>query len=526
MSRWLLAPPAAFIAVAFLWPLGTVLAAATDPSAWAWATGPVVTTRIVGALWMATLSMSLTLLTSIPLAILYHVRRFPATHLHLALHAAPFVLPVFVIVFGIQTVLGTDGWTHTVFGLDALHIVGPLGAVVIAHAYYNHGFATRLIHAALERRPRHLEAAAQVLGASPRAAAWRVTVPLLWPAIASAALLVFLFSFSSFGVVLFMGGTEVKTLEVLLYENLRGAFARPERAAVLGVVQLLIMAATLLAYQWLIRRQTPTPRRAHESPAATPGLQAMAWCLVGLGLLPALSVLVGGFQVGGQWSLEAWRALLDPDHAAHLPGFALGRAIGLSLFYAACSATIAVALTACFAYGLRASSRWATRFAELIAALPLGTSSLLIGFGLIQATSVAFAASAGRLIIIAAHALVAFPFAARALLPAIRQHDHRLDEAAALLGAPGRSIVWRIHRPMLAGSLAAAIGISVAMSLGDFGASLLLMTADDRGLSVWIAAHGGTASFNPLVRAQAVALSGLLMVLAVAGIAVARVEGE
>ncbi len=526
MSRWLLVPPAAFIAVAFLWPLATVLATATDLDAWAWVAGPVVTTRIAGALWMALLSTLLTIAVALPTAWLLHARRVPGTRALLAIHAAPFVLPVFVIVFGIQGVFGSNGWSDRLLGLDVLQIVGPLGAVVIAHAYYNAGFAARLMHAALERRPHDLEAAARVLGATPARAAWRITLPLLWPAIASVALLVFLFSFSSFGVVLFMGGNEVKTMEVLLYQSLSGAFARPERAAALGVLQLAIMAVTLLAYQWLIRRQIQTPRRGDLAPAASLPWTASAWLLAALGTLPALSVLLGAFQVRGTWSLEAWRALADVDHAAHAPGFELGHAIGLSLLYAASSAAIAVTLTACFAYGLRRASPVASRVAQLVAALPLGTSSLLIGFGLIQATSVAFAAAFGRPIIIAAHALVAFPFAARALLPAIAQHDQRIDEAAAILGASPASVAWRIHRPLLAGPLAAALGISIAMSLGDFGASLLLMTAEDRGISVWIAALGGTGSFNPVVRAQAVALSALLMVMAVGGIALARVEAR
>src|SRR5258708_3915461 len=85
--------------------------------------------------------------------------------------------------------------------LALLPALGHSGAAALANAYYNYGLAARLVHAALERSPAELEEAARTLGASPSLAFWRVTAPLLLPAVAAAALLAFLFSFASFGVV-------------------------------------------------------------------------------------------------------------------------------------------------------------------------------------------------------------------------------------------------------------------------------------------------------------------------------------
>ena len=69
---------------------------------------------------------------------------------------------------------------------------------------------------------------------------------------------------------------------------------------------------------------------------------------------------------------------------------------------------------------------------------------------------------------------------------------------------------------MLRGPLLAACAFAAVLSLGDYGASLLLMTDDVMALSVWIGRHGGAGSFDPLARAQATALAGLLLVLTLA----------
>ncbi len=519
----LLAVPALFLAFAFFRPLLATLTAA-DAEAWRWAAShPLVHSRLLGAAWMASLSVALTLALALPLAWFHHTR-LPRTRAPLAIHAAPFVLPVFVVVFGIQATLGADGWSERTLGINILSAVGPLGSVVIAHAYYNYGFAARLLHAALERRPRRLEAAARVLGASPRAAALRTTIPLLLPSILAVAVLVWLFAFSSFGVVLYLGDNTVSTLETLLYENLRGAFPRRNRAAVLGILQLAANSLLLIGYLVLIRRQTRLPREPIPDAPERRRDRTLAWLLAAIGALPALAMLLGGLQVRGEWSLEPWRALLDPNHAAHIPGLNLAHAIGLSLLYAAASMTLALALTLMLGYSARRLGAWPRTLLHAVAALPLGASSLLIGFGILLTYGVTgfLDVWTGRVLIIAAHALVAFPFTARALLPALEQHDASLDEAAALVGTPPLGIVGRIHTPLLRAPLVAAAGLAAAMSLGDFGASLLLQNAQNRSLSVWIGSQGLT-SFDPLVRAQVVALAGLLMILtALALVAVER----
>ncbi|MGB0652914.1 MAG: ABC transporter permease [Thermoplasmatota archaeon] len=520
----LLALPVLFLSFFFLNPLARMLDGATADG-WAWLASPYVQERLQTAVTQAVLSVAATFALAVPLAWFHHSRRLPMSRVHLAIHAAPFVLPVFVIVYGIEELLGPRSALAGATGLDAMAWLGPLGAIVVAHAYYNYGFAARLLHAALEARPHRLEAAAASLGATPRQAFWRVTVPLLAPAVAGVALLVFLFAFTSFGVVLLLGQGQVATLETLLYQNLQGAFPRPERAAALGLVQLGLNVLLLGGYLAL-RRRIAVPRETPPTPPpARQRDHVVAWTTLALGLAPAAAVLAGGFRVRGEWTLEPWRALLDPGHPGHLPGFHLGEAVGLSLLYAAASAGLALLLTLLLAYGVRRIGGPWRRLAEMLAALPLGTSSLLVGFGFL----LAFGAQGWpdlrgtRVLIVLAHALVGFPFTARVLLPALDSLDRRLDDAAASLGAPPWSVAWHVHAPLLRAPVVAAAGLAVAMSLGDFGASVLLMRQENMALNVWITQHH--VPFRSLLLAQRTALAGLLGVLAaLAYVAVERVR--
>ncbi|MEA3189853.1 MAG: thiamine transport system permease protein [Thermoplasmata archaeon] len=494
-TRLLLAVPALALAVLAVWPLAGLLGHGLAPDALDWLAGPYVQATLRVAAWQAILSTLLAFAVAVPLAWLHHRHAIRAPRLQLALLAAPFVMPVFVVVFGLQLTVP-----------QLLAAGGALGAVVVAHAYYNAGFTARMLAAQLDARPRRLEEAAQVLGASPAQARRRVALPLLAPGVAAIALLVFLFTFSSYGTVLLLGADKVRTLETVLSAQV-GLDPDPARAAALGLLQLACNAVLLLGALLLRRRPLPA-EPARPRPRAFVAT-ALTWGATLLLLAPLAAVLVGGFRLRGAWSLAPWQALLESPG-----GFDLGNAVGVSLLYAVGSTALALLLCACIAYGARSLPTWLRRAAEATASLPMAASPILVGLGFLLAfgRSSPLPITGTLWILLLAHTVVVFPFVARALLPAWDARDLRLEQAAATLGAPPRSIAARLHLPLLARPLAAAAGFSMTLSLGDFGASVMLATTDTAGLGLWIARLDGP--FDPLLHARAVALAGLLAVLA------------
>ena len=163
-------------------------------------------------LWEATASTVVTLVVALPMAALFAKFDFPAKRMLWALLIVPFVLPTVVVGTAFLAILGPGGS----FGVD---LQGTIWLILIAHAFFNVAVVVRTVGGLWANLDPGLEEAARTLGASRLRAFREVTLPLLRPAIAAAASIVFLFCFTSFGVVLLLGGLRARTLEVEIYDQ-------------------------------------------------------------------------------------------------------------------------------------------------------------------------------------------------------------------------------------------------------------------------------------------------------------------
>ncbi|MBU2612087.1 MAG: ABC transporter permease subunit, partial [Chloroflexi bacterium] len=198
--------------------------------------------------YQAILSTLLTLLIGLPAAYLFARFDFRGKSLLRLLTAIPFMLPTVVVAAGFNALLGPRGWINLglmqLFGLDSppIAFVYTLSAILLAHVFYNTTIVIRVVGNTLAHLDPRLEQAARLLGADARRAFWRVTLPLLLPSILASSLLVFLFDFTSFGVILLLGGPRFATLEVEIYMQAIQIFNLP-LAAVLSFIQLLCTLA-------------------------------------------------------------------------------------------------------------------------------------------------------------------------------------------------------------------------------------------------------------------------------------------
>ena len=83
-------------------------------------------------------------------------------------------------------------------------------AIVAAHVFFNYAVVVRTVSTLWTHVDPRLEEAARLLGASRWRAFREVTWPLLRPAVTAAASIVFLFTFTSFGTVLILGGPSAR----------------------------------------------------------------------------------------------------------------------------------------------------------------------------------------------------------------------------------------------------------------------------------------------------------------------------
>ena len=379
-----------------------------------------------------------------------------------ALILVPFVLPTVVVATAFVALL-PDGVERSVW------------AILAAHVFFNVAVVVRVVGAYWAGLDGRLWDAAATLGASPVRRLRTVTLPLLAPAIASAASIVFLFCFTSFGVIVVLGGIRYATLESEIYNQAARLFDL-RTAAALALVQLAAVAATILVAGRLEQRVAGRRRQGRPAPRPVGREQAVVGGVVAGSLfllaLPPAALVLQALRVGDGYGLEHFASLADETPALLVTPW---HAIVNSLAFATAATAIALGV------GIPAAVAVARGGGGLNALLmlPLGASAAMLGFGFLLAfDDPPLDLRSSPLIVPVAQALVALPFVVRSLAPALRSTDIRLREAAAVLGATPAQVRREIDLPLLARPLAVAAGLAFAVSLGEFGATVFVSRAD------------------------------------------------
>ncbi|MEU7266634.1 iron ABC transporter permease [Streptomyces albidoflavus] len=515
--------PVVFFGIFFAYPVAAIVGRGLrQDGAWQFgALGEVLGDPDIGqvlwfTLWQALASTGLTLVVAMPAAYVFARLEFPGKSLLRAVVTVPFVLPTVVVGTAFLALLGRGGLLDDLWGL---RLDTTVWAILLAHVFFNYAVVVRTVGGLWAQLDPRQEEAARMLGAS-RFRAWRtVTLPALGPAVAAAALMVFLFTFTSFGVVQILGGPGFATLEVEIYRQTAHLLDLPT-AAVLTLVQFAAVGAILAVHAWTVRRRESAlslvdaayaVRRVRGTGQRL--LLGFVLATVGVLILLPLGVLVErALDAPGGYGLGYFRALMSADGGAFLvPPI---DAVANSLQYAAVATLIALLVGGLAAAALTRRAGRFTRGFDALLMLPLGVSAVTVGFGfLIALDRPPLDLRASWILVPLAQALVGVPFVVRTMLPVLRAVDSRLREAAAVLGAsPWRA--WReVDLPLVRRALLVAAGFAFAVSLGEFGATVFIARPDNPTLPVAVARLLGRA--GDLNYGQAMALSTILMIVCV-----------
>lgn len=489
----------------------------------------------------AALSTVLTMAVGLPGAYVFARYAFPGKALLRAIAGVPFVMPTVVVAVAFGALLGPQGLINqsirAIFGAAAPPIrFEGLPAVLLAHVFYNYTVVLRLVGGFWANLDPRLEQAAAVLGASRLHTLARVTLPLLAPALGAAALLIFIFTFTSFGVMVILGGPRLSTLEVEIYRQTAHVL-RLDVAATLALIQLVCTLGLSFAYTRLAARATAPlelqPRRFTARPPQAPGEK----------LLTGATMLLIALLLGAPLIALALRSVLAPGSSA--PRFTLAAYLALgqnltgsafftpptvalanSLRIAATTTLLALSIGVPAAYllarrpappGARRGATAGVALLDALFLLPLGTSAVTLGLGYLVALS---APGLGGLrtspwLIPLLHTLVALPFVIRALTPVLRARNPRQREAAAILGASPVQAWLRVELPQIAPALATGAVFAFTVSLGEFGATLLLARPEAPTLPVMIFRFLGQP--GALNYGQALAMATILMLVTALG---------
>lgn len=461
-------------------------------------------------LWQAALSTLLSALPALFVArALSRHPRFFGRNLILHLFAVPLALPAIVVALAVLSLYGRAGYfaglLSALGGGEWPGIYGIAG-ILVAHVFFNLPLAARLFLEALQTVPADQWRLASQLGMGPRAAFRLIEWPALRQALPGVAGLVFMLCVTSFTIVLTLGGgPRATTLEVAIYQALRFDFD-PARAVALTVLQVgltfvVVLALTRLGANITGDANLPVAPRRFMSPGrAETALDA------GLILLASLFV-VGPMAATVAAGLEADLVRLAGEDAVRQ---ATLTSIVLALLAALLSTLLSLALVMArraLAIGRRAGARTLLEYAaDTGAGFVLVVPPIVIGAGwflLIRHSADVFAIA--PVMVVTVNAVMAMPFAVRALRPAYDASSERHEKLCALLGISGWIRLRLVDWPVLRRPLATAFAFAAALSLGDLGVIALFgsdsvqtlpylllgrmgsyRTADAAGLALWL----------------------------------------
>jgi len=538
--------PLAFLGVFYFYPLLTILQVSLERSQ-AGLQGPFqealsspgIRRVLWFTIWQAGLSTLLTLLVGLPGAYLLARYQFPGKSFIQAITGVSFVLPTLVVAAAFNASLGPRGWVNLALmgwlGLSQppIQFANTLWAILTAHVFYNTTIVLRIVGDFWSHLDPRLEQAAQMLGANRWQRLAQVSLPLLAPAITAAGLLIFIFDFTSFGVILVLGGPRFATLEVEIYNQTISLFNLP-LAAALSIIQIAFTLGLTVLYTRLterltrplsLRPQSYTLRRLRNWRARLAAGTYLALLLLLL-VLPLGSLVARSFvriELGRagqaattQWTLDFYREL-SINRRNSLFFVPPVKAIGISFGYATATVFLALAmgLPAAWVLARQGESRLErglNRLLDPLLMLPLGTSAVTLGLGfIISLDQPPLDLRASPLLIPLAHTLVAFPFVVRSLTPALRSIRPRLRQAAAVMGAAPWQVFREVDLPMVGRAVLVAATFAFTISLGEFGATALVARPEYPTIPVIIyrfISQPGAMNYG-----QALALSTLLALI-------------
>jgi thiamine transport system permease protein len=300
-----------------------------------------------------------------------------------------------------------------------------------------------------------------------------VTLPLLVPSLVSAFLLVFIYSFLSFGIVLVFGGIQFSTFEVKIFEEMNvnldlGA------ASVYALLQLLFSFTFIFAVARGVSRsvtqrsqgpQATLPSLAKLSPAARAGAGIYLGFIVLFLLGPIVTMTLRAFSTGAGLGIQNFAELFVPGASPRdIPSVirsSVGGVILRSVLMAAASGTLTMAVTVPLVLSLRGRR---SPGLDSTFQIPIGISfvTLALGLRLLYGGVIPHVA-----LVVMGQVFIAFPIVFRILRSSVEEvRDHYVESAQAL-GAKGFRLSRDITLPLLRRPLMNAFAYSLAIPFAD-----------------------------------------------------------
>lgn len=429
------------------------------------------------------------------------------------------ISPPLIGAYAWIVLFGRSGIARTALlslGLETPTVYGGWGIVLCFSLQY-YPFVFLFVTGALQSINHSLEEAADNLGAGPVRKFFTVTLPLISPAVSSAALMVFMMSVANFGTPVIIG-QRFKVLSAVAYNQYTSELGgNLGLASTLSILMILCSCMALFIQVLLSRgkkvsgsRMRTKPPRKIPDPLQGALLHFLCYTTVFVSTLPLLVVVAMSFKnASGPVFIEGF----GWGNYRHVLG-EIPLSIQNSLIIALASVLVLVSLGSVAGYAISRTRSPLNVLVDHLLVVPFIVPGTVLGIGYITCFNSGPVVLTGTyLIIISASCTRRLPYSVRSAAAIVRQIPRTLEEASLCMGKGPAETFWRISLPLMKPGIAAGALLSFVMVINELSASAVLFTGKTVTMPVRIYQSVTNGDFGP-----AAALSTVLLLMTAAGI--------
>ncbi|MGH3756882.1 ABC transporter permease [Actinophytocola sp.] len=418
-------------------------------------------------------------------------RRFFGAAVLVPAYVTPFIGAICWTVLLSPDVGYINNWLAAL-GVGPLNIYSMPGIIWVLGLYLT-PVAYLYLLPALLRLDRSFEEAGRATGATMRQTARHVILPLLRPAVLSAALIILVQAIGDFAVPAVLGrhaGVEVITTEIV---RMTGSYpADPNGAAVFGIVLAVVTLLVLGINHLLIRRADFTTITSRGVQLATS--KSRTWRVVGTAgvalyllvaiVLPLGVMLVASFQPYLTTDFTSvGLTFANYEYVASFP--AIGRAIRNSVVLALGAAVTTTLLGVLLGYLIARAGVRGAGVVNYLSTSPLAIPHTVFGLAMLWTwVTIPVGIYGSPWILFIAYVGLFLPFSVIPAVAAFRQVDPSLEDAARLFGTTWLGAVRKVVIPLIAPALLSGAIIVIYHAVRELSASILLYTPNNEVISV------------------------------------------
>ena len=455
----------------------------------------------------------------------------PCKGLMRALFSIPYMFPPFLGAMAWDLLLnGRSGYLNrflvSAFGLDGMPFnINSIAGIVFVEVSYYFPFVFMQVVSALERMDPTLEECARIAGAKQSTVIWKITLPLVKPAISAGALLILTTSLAHFGVPSILGYAQgIYTLPTRIYAviyNSGGSFDGIRQGAALSVMLVVVVAIALVLQKKIlstgnydiIKGKSMRPTLIKLRAAKYPLLLVAVFTLVLIVVVPLVMIVLISF-------IKAYGLPLKPGNFTTAQYVKVFKASGTmdsirnSLFVSITAGVVCMFLGTLVAYVVQKIKPKGKEALEVISVLPYSIPGTVLSIGVILAWSGSLGIKLYNTIwiILVAYMARYLSFSMKTSSAALLQVHSSLEEAARVCGASHTESLSDVTLPLIRPAMVSGFFLIFLPAMREVTTSILLYGPYTRTLGVQIYSLRD-AGMIPQAAALATVAIGIIMAL-------------